>query len=74
MWKELTTFCEGVNNTVWCGEIDWFIRGKEIDEVARKKLPVEYEKWEIEKAGLHAKTFKIYIQLRFHNLIRTVIL
>lgn len=67
-------FCEGVNNTVWCGKIDEFIVGKEIDGKAREELPEQYEKWEIEKAGLSTSTYNIYVQVRFKNLIKTVIL
>lgn len=74
MRKELTTFCDGINNTVWCKKIGEFLVGEEIVELARKKLPEQYQKWEVERAGLDIKTMKIYTQIRFQGLIRTVVL
>ena len=66
---EIELVCSGVNTLLFCVPV----HGVKLDKTGIK-LPPQYKDWEIEKAVYSPADDKIYVQVRYHNIVQVVTL
>ena len=66
---KLESICAGVNTLLFCRNIEGVLL-----DPGKVVLPEEYKGWVVEKAVYDPENDKIYVQVRYSNIVGVVVL